>query len=68
MTPQEPYVTRISDLATVEERRDATEKARREARFKAARDRIKKIVDGAPEFTDEQLRMLSVLLAPSDLR
>jgi hypothetical protein len=60
----EPSVTRAADLPTVKERRDATEDARRAARFKAAEARIKKIVDGAPELTEEQLRQLSILLTP----
>jgi hypothetical protein len=41
---------------------DPTENARRAARFKFAQDRIKRIVDGAPPLTDEQLSKLAVLL------
>jgi len=41
---------------------DPTENARRAARFKFAQDRIKKIVDGMPPLTDEQLSKLAVLL------
>jgi hypothetical protein len=41
---------------------DPTENARRAARFKFAQDRIRKIVDGMPPLTDEQLAKLAVLL------
>jgi hypothetical protein len=41
---------------------DPTENARRAARFKFAQDRIKRIVDGMPPLTDEQLSKLAVLL------
>jgi hypothetical protein len=41
-----------------------TEGARREARFKAAQERIRKIVDAAPPLTYSQLRDLAVLLHP----
>ena len=41
---------------------DPTENARRAARFKFAQDRIRKIVDGMPPLTDEQLSTLAVLL------
>jgi hypothetical protein len=40
------------------------ENARRAARFRFAQDRIRKIVDGAPPLTDEQLAKLAVLLQP----
>jgi hypothetical protein len=40
----------------------ATEPARRAARFKFAQDRIRKIVDGMPPLTEEQLSSLAVLL------
>jgi hypothetical protein len=40
----------------------ALEDARRLSRFKAAEERIRKIVDGAPKLTDEQLSKLAVLL------
>ena len=43
---------------------DPTEPARRAARFKFAQDRIKKIVDGMPPLTNEQLSKLAVLLQP----
>jgi hypothetical protein len=45
-----------------EERADATVHARRQARYKAAENRIKKIVDGAPPLTDEQRDRLALLL------
>jgi hypothetical protein len=41
---------------------DPTESARRAARFKFAQDRIRKIVDGMPPLTDEQLAKLVALL------
>jgi hypothetical protein len=41
---------------------DRTENARRAARFKAARDRIRKIVDGSPPLTEEQRHQLALLL------
>jgi hypothetical protein len=52
----------MSDIPSVGVRTDSTEIARRASRFKAAQARIKKIVDGAPALTDDQLRQLSVLL------
>ena len=45
---------------------DPTENARRAARFKFAQDRIKRIVDGMPPLTDEQLSRLAVLLRPGE--
>jgi hypothetical protein len=45
---------------------DPTENARRAARFKFAQDRIKRIVDGMPPLTDEQLSKLAVLLRPGE--
>jgi hypothetical protein len=36
--------------------------ARRLARFKAARERIRRIVDGSPPLTDEQRHQLALLL------
>ena len=47
---------------TPEQIAEATEPARRASRFKAAEDRIKKIVDGMPPLTDDQLAKLAVLL------
>lgn len=46
----------------LEERRRQTLKGRRAARYKFAEERIKKIVDGMPPLTDEQLSKLAVLL------
>lgn len=40
------------------------EDARRNARYTYAQRRIKKIVDGMPPLTDEQLTKLAVLLQP----
>lgn len=48
--------------AAEDPRRDRTEVARRAARFKFAQARVKKIVDGMPPLTDEQLAKLAVLL------
>ncbi len=56
---------RISDLPTREERSDALINARRAARYKFAEDRIRKIVDGAPPLTAEQLDRLAAILRPS---
>lgn len=50
------------DERTPEDWRETTEPGRRAARFKAAEDRIRRIVDGAPPLTDEQLSRLAVLL------
>ena len=47
---------------TLDDFRERTEDARRIARFKFAEDRIQKIVDGMPPFTDEQLSRLVELL------
>jgi hypothetical protein len=47
---------------TDEERRQQTEEARRAARYQFARERIKRIVDGSPPLTEEQLSDLAVLL------
>ncbi len=49
---------------TPEQIAEATEDARRAARFKFAEDRIQKMADGLPAFTDEQLTKLAVLLRP----
>jgi hypothetical protein len=40
-----------------------TEPARRIARFRFARDKVRKIIDGKPELTDEELLALAALLA-----
>ena len=47
---------------SAEEMSAALEDARRQARFKAAEERIKRIVDGAPPLTEDQLSKLAVLL------
>jgi hypothetical protein len=47
---------------TDEQRRQQTLEARRQSRYKYATDRIKRIVDGMPPLTDEQLSKLAVLL------
>ena len=50
------------DQWTADEWRENTEDARRQARYKAAESRIKRIVDAMPPLTDEQLSKLAVLL------
>ena len=47
---------------SAEEMSAALEDARRQSRFKAAEERIKRIVDGAPPLTEDQLSKLAVLL------
>jgi hypothetical protein len=47
---------------TAEEWREQTEEARRSARFKFARLRVRKIVDGSPELTVEQLAELAAII------
>jgi hypothetical protein len=42
----------------------ALEDARRQSRFKAAEERIKRIVDGAPPLTPAQRERLALLLHP----
>lgn len=52
---------------TPDEFRERTETGRRESRFRFAKDRIQKIVDGAPRLTPEQFAELRDLLpAPAD--
>jgi hypothetical protein len=53
---------RVADLGTPQERREATEPARRAARFKFAEDRIRKIVGGWPPLTANQRDRLAILL------
>jgi hypothetical protein len=43
-----------------------TENARREARYRFAEDRVRKIVAGAPALTDQQRAKLAAILAPAD--
>jgi hypothetical protein len=47
-----------------EEMSAALEDARRQSRFKAAQERIKRIVDGAPPLTPAQRERLALLLRP----
>jgi hypothetical protein len=54
----------VPDLGTIEERREATEPARRAARYRHAENRIRQIVDGAPPLTAEQRENLALLLHP----
>lgn len=53
------------DGLTPEQIREATEHARRMARYGHARERIRKIVDGAPPLTQEQRSSLALLLTGS---
>lgn len=46
----------------VEEMSAALEDARRQSRFKAAQARVKAIVEGSPELTDEQLAKLAAII------
>lgn len=46
------------------DRTAATETARRAARFARARQRIEKIVAGAPPLTDDQKAVLAAILLP----
>jgi hypothetical protein len=57
-------VTKPRDEWTAEQWRKTTEGARRRARFKYAQDRIRKIAQARPPFTDEELSQLAVLLHP----
>ncbi|HEY1002856.1 MAG TPA: hypothetical protein VGD83_24760 [Streptosporangiaceae bacterium] len=49
---------------SAEEMSAALEDARRQSRFKAAEERIKRIVDGAPPLTPAQRERLALLLHP----
>jgi hypothetical protein len=50
---------------TADDYRTHTETARRNARFKSAEERIKRILDAAPPLTDEQrLRLAAILSNP----
>jgi hypothetical protein len=42
-----------------------TENARREARFRFAQDRVRKIAGGDPALTDEQRAKLAAILVPA---
>jgi hypothetical protein len=57
-------VGRSRDEWTPEQWREATEEARRSARFKFAEDRIKRIVAGWPPLTEQQRERLALLLNP----
>jgi hypothetical protein len=58
---------RIQDLPSAGERRDATENARRESRFRYTKERMRRIADARPRFTTEQAEALAAILlsAPS---
>ena len=51
---------------TREQRRQRTENARREARYKHAEDRVRKIAAGDPALTDRQRAKLAAILVPGD--
>jgi hypothetical protein len=57
-------VSKSRDEWTPDQWRDATEEARRSARYKFAEDRIRRIVAGMPPLSEEQLSRLAVLLHP----
>jgi hypothetical protein len=59
-----PKVAKPRNELTPDDWRETTEPGRRAARFKFAQARIRKIVDGAPPLTDDQLAKLAVLLQP----
>jgi hypothetical protein len=50
------------DAQQVTEVPDPTENARRAARYKFSQNRIRKIVDGAPPLSDEQLAELAAII------
>jgi hypothetical protein len=50
------------DQWTADDYREATIEARRQARYRFAADRIRKIVAGSPPLTDAQKARLAVLL------
>lgn len=54
-----------SPSTRAETREQKLERARREARFIHARNRVAKIAAGSPPLTDEQRRELARILAPS---
>jgi hypothetical protein len=43
-----------------------TENGRREARYKHAEDRVRKIATGTPALTDQQRAKLAAILVPGD--
>ena len=51
---------------TREQWQQATENARREARYKHAEDRVRKIAGGTPALTDQQRAKLAAILVPGD--
>jgi hypothetical protein len=57
-------VGKARDQWTPDDYRASTEDARREARFRRAAARIRRIVDAAPPLTDEQREHLALLLHP----
>jgi hypothetical protein len=53
-----------NDTRTFDERKAAVEPALRSYRYKRARERIERIIDGWPPLTDEQREQLALLLHP----
>jgi hypothetical protein len=51
---------------TREQWQQRTENARREARYKHAEDRVRKIAAGDPALTDRQRAKLAAILVPGD--
>jgi hypothetical protein len=51
---------------TREQWQQATENARREARYKHAEVRVRKIADGDPALTNQQRANLAAILVPGD--
>jgi hypothetical protein len=51
---------------TREQWQQATENARREARYKHAEGRVRKIAAGTPSLTDQQRVKLAAILVPGD--
>ena len=58
-------MAKVSDLPTHQERVDATVDTRRAARYKYAEQRIRRIVEAAPPFSDEQRAALAAILRPA---
>jgi hypothetical protein len=52
-------VTQIAELAAMPTGAQVTEVARRRARFRYAMDRVRKIAQGTPEFTGDELAELA---------
>jgi hypothetical protein len=64
LTSRRRYAEKPRSEWTEADFREQTEDARRQSRYIAAEERIKRIVDGMPALTDEQLTKLAALLRP----